>query len=658
MSTEKNLTFNYTKYVFGKIEREFCNHSYPVDLAKTVRFINAIMNSQNLLRDIYIITKVEHLASLGNYMLFMMKKAETGQINFENLIPNMEKDKEFILHILMQCFKTEQPKSSRKTWQTIHQEVKVTIEEIEKQKEKEKSAGSENKFKIEESDNELVTEEFIDKNIEEIEANQKLRDEDESEFKTGSYLELIKNIEEEEKKAFNLPGEEQEEEQEYKQEENEAEIINTEAPEAEVKKEAEFKEKKNESENAAFGFNDLDSEIPQKEISKEEVISEIPEKTVKEDIKNSEEKQKSEEEIFEEITVTEERKETEENITGVEKIQETEKEEISEEKEETAVQLSFGDTPQAEDDRADYLREEVLTKEVEAQVNTKYREYESELITRNALINTDLDELAMLLPYKSFEARRNALVDIIIENAAFMEENSSGMSFEIITNIYGIIRLAFQTHKEKQFELDKNILTVFKNSILLIESLIKGDSFENYDKVIKQIEKIKTEITEGKKQKDNREKIEKDKLELEKHLSLKYTDITQREKLFLLKQYILELEKIFISLDEIKGEFQVYEALRKLSATFVRFKEMVNISRILKINKLAQLSEASYIFVKFLQNYRLDPYDEDVKEIFKFIIFNFKLIFLDKPTKDIDVFISILNDPVQVFSKTKMKKNE
>ena len=126
----------------------------------------------------------------------------------------------------------------------------------------------------------------------------------------------------------------------------------------------------------------------------------------------------------------------------------------------------------------------------------------------------------------------------------------------------------------------------------------------------------------------------------------------------MLKQYILELEKIFNSLDGIKSEFQIYEALRKLSSTFVRFKEMVNISRILNIRKLAQLSEASYIFVKFLQNYRLDPYDEDVREIFKFIIFNFKLIFLDKPTKDIDAFISILNDPVQVFSKTKKKKNE
>ncbi len=649
MATEKNLKFNYTKYVFGKLEREFYNHSYPVDLAKTVRFINAIMNSQNLLRDIYIITKIENLSSLGNYMLFMMKKAETGQINFENLIPNMEKDKEFIIRILTGYFKTEELRSSRKTWQDIHHEVKDTIEEIEKQKEKEKSIDSGNKFKIEELDNELVTEEFIDKNIEEIEASQKLREEEESVYKTGSYLELIKNIEEEEKKAFNLPGEEQEEESADEQEDEQEDEItekteNTDIAVEQIKKD----------ENAAFGFDDLEQEITQKED-----ILKPPEKADKGEIIIHEEIQETKEEKAEEIAASEEKTVTEEAIPAEEKAGETEKEEIPEETKETAEQLSFMNTPPGEEERTDYAKDEdVLTKEAEVQVNTKYREYESELITRNALINTDLDEIALLLPYKSFGERRITLINIIIENAAFMEENSSSMSFEIITNIYGIIKLAFQTHLEKQFEINKDVLNVFKNSILLIESLIKGDSFENYDKVIEQTENIKTEITEGKKQKDNLEKIEKDKLELEKHLSLKYSDITQREKLVLLKQYILELETIFNSLDGIKGEFQIYEALRKLSATFVRFKEMVNISRILNIRKLAQLSEASYIFVKFLQNYRLDPYDEDVREIFKFIIFNFKLIFLDKPTKDMDVFISILNDPVQVFSKTKKKKNE
>ena len=676
MAAEKNLTFNYTKYVFGKIEREFYNQSYPVDLARTVRFITSIMNSQNLIRDIYIITKIEDLSVLGNYMLFMMKKAETGQINFENLIPNMEKDKEYILRILTNYFKSNEPGIIRRTWQDIHHEVKETIEEIEKQKEKEKAIHTENKFKIEDLDNELVTEEFIDKNIEEIEANQKLRDDEGSELKAKGYLELIKNMEDEEKKAFNLPGEEQEE-------------VITEKSGSTGEKETPEKtditeEKIKEDENAVFSFDDLYEVIPKSGITEKTESTEITgktegtditektETTEKEEITITEEKpeevQKTAEEIFEEInSKVETAEKTEETeieertvITEeIEKKEATEKEETEEEKKETVKQLSFIEEQPADESRTGFEKEEeILTEETEVQVNTRYIEYEHELITRNALITTDIDELALLLPYKSFEDRRATLIDKIIENADFMESNSSRMSFEIITNIYGIIKLAFQTHNEKQYELNRDNLNIFKNSVQLIESLIKGDSFENYDKVINQTESIKTEIMEGKKQKDNLEKIEKDKLELEKHLSLKYTDTTHREKLFQLKEYILELEKIFSSLDDIKGEFQVYEALRKLSSSFVRLKEMVNISRILNIRKLAQLSEASYIFVKFLQNYRLDPYDEDVKEIFKFIIFNFKLIFLDKPTKDRETFISILNDPVQVFSKTKKKKNE
>ncbi len=415
MAAEKSLTFNYAKYVFGKIEREFYNHSYPVDLAKTVRFINAIMNSQNLLRDIYIITKIKKLSPLGNYMLFMMKKAETGQINFENLIPNMEKDKEFILRILTEFFMTKEPGNLRKTWQDIHHEVKETIEEIEKQKEKEISVDSGNKFKIEELDNELVTEEFIDKNIEEIEAKQKFREEEESVYKTGSYLELIKNIEEEEKKAFNLPGQEQEEEQEEEQQEEQQEEQYDEQEEEITEKTENADtavEQIKKDENAAFGFDDLETEIPPKE-----VIPETPEKTEKEEITTHEERVKAEEEFekelqeeseketIEEITASEKKPELEETKPSEEKIPEQEKEEIPEEI--TAEQLSFMNEPQEEEERTDYVKEEVvLTEEAEVQVNTKYREYESELITRNALIDTDLDELTLLLPYKSFDAKK------------------------------------------------------------------------------------------------------------------------------------------------------------------------------------------------------------------------------------------------------------
>ena len=634
MSSEKNIKNNYFKFIFSKAEKELYDKGYPVDLSKAIKFINSLKNSQNLLRDIYLISRIENFEKLGKYLFFILKKTDTGQITFENLTRNADVDTDVIVQSIISNFKTENPALERKKWKEIKEDLDIRVEPVEEEAEEaaenkgtyeDKIISDDKKFKIEELDNELVTEEFIDKDIEEIEVTKKLK-EDEYDVKKGGYLELIKSESEEEKRAFSLPGEETEEEVPEEQ---------TEKTIAEVtdKKEEQIREKAELKAEAAFSFDDLEQG--------KEKQAEVPGKEKKKHRKE-EKKEKTrlaKESAGKEITATKE-------------------ETKAKDKKVLADQLSFIDengvnTISPEKGKRE---EELLSAAAEVQVNKEYLEYESELITRNALLNTDFEELSHILNTADTEGRKSSIIESVIENSSFMKENSSRMSFEIITTIYGIIKLAFHSAKKKDFEINTENIEVFKESLLLIESLIKGDNFEGYDIIIQEVEKIQTDIIDKKKQKENLEKIEKDKIELEKFLSTKYMDTTQREKLILLKQYILEVESLFKSLDEIKGEFQIYQALKKLSSTFVRFKEMVNISRILDIKKLAQLAEASYIFVKFLQNYRLDPYDEEVKEIFRFIVYNFKLIFLDKPTKDLDVFITILNDPVQLFSKSKRKK--
>ena len=71
---------------------------------------------------------------------------------------------------------------------------------------------------------------------------------------------------------------------------------------------------------------------------------------------------------------------------------------------------------------------------------------------------------------------------------------------------------------------------------------------------------------------------------------------------------------------------------------------------------MGQLSEASYIFLKFLQNYRINPATDESKEIFGYIIHNMKSIIMNKTVEDLDLFISYLNDPVKIFSKKNKKK--
>src|SRR5690606_699771 len=121
-------------------------------------------------------------------------------------------------------------------------------------------------------------------------------------------------------------------------------------------------------------------------------------------------------------------------------------------------------------------------------------------------------------------------------------------------------------------------------------------------------------------------------------LKEKYSSAELRESFKQMKAQILDLEKTFNALDEIEGDYQNYEGLRKLSTTFNNLKEIIRRANMLELVEVAKLSEASYVFIKFIQNYRMNPFDDDIREIFKYIIYNFKAASLDKPNDDMERF--------------------
>jgi len=281
-------------------------------------------------------------------------------------------------------------------------------------------------------------------------------------------------------------------------------------------------------------------------------------------------------------------------------------------------------------------------------------DFEAELILRNKSLNEKLKKItASKKNREDNDVEFENIAADIIENSSYMEEYSRKMSFEVIAGLYEAIKLSFKSAVNREFEVDKDSIQLLRNAILLIESLIKGYDYEDYDKVIKGLEKIRKSISEKKQEKRKIKVLREKKFEIEEHIKSKYKDKSSREQLIKLKHNILEVEKTINSLENIKGEYQVYEALRILSSIFPHLKDIVSISKQLEQEKIAQLSEASYIFVKFLQNYRLDPFDKDAQEILKYIMYNFKLIYLDKPTKDLDLLISYLNNPVKIFEQTK-----
>jgi hypothetical protein len=94
----------YFKFVVSKIENELKIYSTSGELLKCLYLLSALKNTENPLKDIYTISRIKNFKNLGNYLLFILKKTETGEVRFDNLIENLNLDKEFILNELLDRF--------------------------------------------------------------------------------------------------------------------------------------------------------------------------------------------------------------------------------------------------------------------------------------------------------------------------------------------------------------------------------------------------------------------------------------------------------------------------------------------------------------------------------------------------------------------------
>lgn len=614
----------YFSYIIARAESDLKIYSGSSELIKCLYLLNVLKNSDNLLKDIYIISRIKNLKNFGNYLLFILKKAEAGEIRFENLLENLDADKKFILKELLSCFDIGKQSDAG----TKKEGAKEKLERKEAKEEKIsaeiKRILAESKFKVEEIDNELVTEEFIESNTKE----------EEYLIVRGNYLELLKPEDGlEDSSVYSLPADngEYETEESMPVEENDVFSLPGEEKAEKIKSE----------------------EFDANEVNVEEIEEINLEKTESGKTSDTEKKEEAEE-LTEAGKSTEEetgKAETPETIEAaeealqseVEKAEEKEKEELAKTGEEHKESgLTKGEEESEE-----------ITKTAETE-NSVYMKYETELLTSNVLLRSNLDELLRLGQDFETEAdRKNLLIKEIIESSMYMEEHSKKMSFEVITGIYGTMSATFSIYGRT---VGKEIIYMFADSIKLIESLVKGEDFAGYDSTIKSLDVLKQTLLEVKREDRKEEEARESKEVTGEPTKTKEYDTNERQKLAILKQNIMDVENVFKSIEDIKGKFQEYEALRRLSHTFTHFKELVGTANSLEMKKLAQLAEASYIFVKFIQNYRMDPFESEITEVFKYIIYNFKLLFLEKPTKDIDLLISYLNDPVKIFEKKDKKQ--
>lgn len=681
----KKVTSNeYLRFIISGIEAETLQYRGDADFEKKLRLMRALKYSDNLLKDIFFISKIKKSELLAAYLLFVLKKIDENRITFENLVENYEADKENIKKELLahvNIVEPEVPEEPVRASRTLSREFTESLPQNETLQ-SEFLSGREQEEEIP-----VTAENIIDEAGVGIHDN---TEEEENRIKEISGLQLVSHDEEESteknREVFNLPDSKTAEENiSAIKEDKISESRNITIDENNFSDVFESADKSIDEQAEGTGITDLQSTDEHQE-EEQQPVKEKKETThekvqLKEKLKNlfkkpnkqkpeepaeqettvfikksvDEIKEEKKEDATEEITAAEEEYKTEEEpkkdivVTNVIPERETvEYAETTEDiKHESAELKRIQINPITEqyDNAQEKINRAAETQKEKDPEEIRFDEYVSDVKKTNEIIRNELNNLSEQYDKNSFNT--------IIKYSSYLKECSDEMSFEIITEIYYTIFIYFE-YLLKSDEIPEcygDDVVLMKSSLSFIETFLEGNDFEGSEKLIKDIEAIKNRILSVKAERERLERLEKEKAELEKQLGEKFSDAEQRKKLLTLKSNILEVEAIFKSIDSIRGEFQTYEAFRILSQTYTIFKSIVTQANTLEIDKMASLAESSYIFLKYIQNYRMNPFSEEIKEVLKYIIVNFKLLFLGKPTKDLDVFISYLNNPEKIFTQ-------
>ena len=636
-------------------------------------YFNYVKKAKDTLKAVYTLMHIAKMKDTAVYLTFVLKKIKEGAVNFDTLDENAREDCEYIKGELLKNFSLSGEAGD---------EPELKIPEV---------SGSglsemikENKFKVKTDEDASIAEEFSEKEFysEQDDESEEITDEvlpdDDGEAGIMTFgdedFELISNSEEGDEGFEILDGEEVENKivEEIPQRIEDGII---EEKVEDITEPRDIPEYRGEMEGEGF-------------VIKKKIVQETDEEIQEEDELNSEE------------IVIEGEEETSEDVTSTENISEEELEDgyeegyiesevIIEETEETILIEEKAEAEETDNEESDSeieeesteINEESEQKEEtpESEVSEQYKDYENTLFEVNELLKDYFLDIESVPDGAASPDGEPVIFGKIVELCNIMRNRSDKMSFSIISNVYRNTGGIFKEYLKTNSRPNPEELGKFNKGIFLIEGLIKGDDIPEADDILASLEALRksftdtTPVEEPSTEVSRKEKVEHPETpseinseEKEEYkeitkppLSLreKYSNAELRESFKQLKLQIQDLENTFQSLDMIEGEYQNYEGLRTLSSTFINLKEIIRRAKILDLKNVAKLSEAGYVFIKFIQNYRMNPFDEDIREIFKYIIYNFKAAALDKPNEDLERFISYLNDPVKIFTQQNKKRN-
>ena len=582
---------DYIKFVVSKVESELIGFSNSREYIKVITVLHALKVSDNILRDIYILSGIKKLRQLSSYLIFIIKKVESGGINIDNFIENYTADKSFIRSYFQTYYDLEQITEEKFISEEI--DTKFVFDDEETDKQAPVYSLAEPDFKVADLDNELVTEEFKESTVTEnytepMDAYMSLVDDDKESSAEGGSV-FFTDVSDD---VFNLPGGQES------------------ADSGQKDKRAEESGQRTE-EQADSGQETTDS-------------GQITEDGEAEMGKLTEE------------AATEQESEILQNLIPIAP-------EIKPEDKEETPEITESDR------EVDEKLQEIEKETTEAIINSDFVLYEKFLLEKNKTLFGLFDDLILIKESSEPDLEmRSSILEEILSTVEELRDYSEKMSFEVITGVYAALVYCFDL-KFKDIIVSMDNFAIFKKAVEGVEDLIAGNDLTGFDAVVSKLNSTVDDLAKLLADRENFEKKKYDFGEEEGNVIREFKDSSEYDAFIILRDKISELEETFGIIADMKDKTYPFESIRKLSVTFALFREIVNIARVLEMNKVAHLAEGGYIFVKFVQNYRIDPFKEEVTEVIKYLIYSFKLLYLDKPVKDFDKFLSFLNEPVKIF---------
>lgn len=299
--------------------------------------------------------------------------------------------------------------------------------------------------------------------------------------------------------------------------------------------------------------------------------------------------------------------------------------------------------------------EEQETEEDEIPENEEFTEYENLVNGMNSALDEDLASFNESSGHKAEE--RSIAIERIIATAEQLEERSLEMSFEVITNIYQTIRLSFERISEGKYDISDGTVSLLRQGLGLVASLIRGDDYFLYKGVLKSLENIRKNLIEEKKKKEEYLERKRSKEEIQRQLNDRYPFAEQRKTVNATLQSIRSIESAFRSAEDTSGDFHAYDSIKALSGSLNSFRNIAQHAKELELPDLARMSEASFNFVKYICNYKKDPADQTNKEALNYIVHSLKSLLIGREVEELELFMTYLNDPMKLYTITKDHQN-